>query len=443
MDKLEELLMEAVDLSHSDLQRRLSKALKARFGAGEDTWAVDVFDDHLVYRQGEKLLQLDYTVDDEGAVTVGEPFEVMSRTVYEPVAESLRGADRRTVLERVTLLKESQFIDEDGTIKLQVIRAGFGNKRDNHYYPAKTLERDHPIFAGRKMYCDHPTSLEEKQRPERSLRDWVATIKETWVDKGIVWARARVHASWFRDLIAEAGDEIGISINALGDVNPGEIGGRRCGVVESIVGCNSVDFVTQAGAGGRVAALYESARKEDASMFTTMSDEEILAGLRESRGSVFAKLRDEIKGEMEADRHDDRERLEEGKSVKDDGLTLLQEANRRAGEIIEGLERKVSAMTTREAVAEALSKTTLPAACQERIREAFADKAFDSEATRTEAIEAAIKAERDYAVRLTESGRVTGLGDGQAEADAQERLVESYKAMGLSDEQAAIAAKGR
>lgn len=338
------------------------------------------------------------------------------------------GGSERLKLERVTPLRESAFVDENGMVKLQLIRAGWGNKRDNHYYPAKTLERDYKIFEGQKMYCDHPTALEEKQRPERSLRDWVATIKEVWAEDGIVWGKAKVHAQWFRELIAEAGEEIGVSLNALGDVRKGEIGGRRGGIVEALIS-GSADFVTQAGAGGRVAALYESARKEDATMFDTMTDEEILAGLKESRESVITAMKEELREEVRSDvkKEVEKELKEGGDPVDDKELTALKEANDKSAAEIEKLQRDLNVRDTREAVSEALEASKLPPISQQRIKEAFADKAFDSDEDRTKAIEEAIKAEREYVSKLTESGKVVGLGDGgtpikEAQKDMDELL---------------------
>ena len=63
------------------------------------------------------------------------------------------------------------------------------------------LKRDYKIFEGQKMYADHPTEAEDKARPERSIRDWVATLSEVTCDEnGVVTFRK--HTSMI-DLPAE------------------------------------------------------------------------------------------------------------------------------------------------------------------------------------------------------------------------------------------------
>ncbi|GAF70002.1 unnamed protein product, partial [marine sediment metagenome] len=61
--------------------------------------------------------------------------------------------------------------DDQGplTMKIRPIRPGFGNKKDNNYYPAAMLKRDAHKLVGLKMYeTDHKAK-------DKSTRTWVST----------------------------------------------------------------------------------------------------------------------------------------------------------------------------------------------------------------------------------------------------------------------------
>ena len=146
------------------------------------------------------------------------------------------------------------------SIGVQLITPGWGS---SGYYSAQVLESagQNVVFpAGTHMYFDHPSASEDKDRPERSLRDLagVLTTDATWDGQALV-AEARVFGP-YQQLVAEMKDVIGVSIRASGDVEIGEAEGRRGRIVTSLVHGTSADFVTHAGRGGRVASLLESAR---------------------------------------------------------------------------------------------------------------------------------------------------------------------------------------
>jgi hypothetical protein len=89
----------ANELSFANIARELERQLFDKYGraaiatgggglmpAPIDIWVSDVYSDYLVYRQGEKLFTLDYSVDDNDQVTIsGDPVEVMKVTDYVPV----------------------------------------------------------------------------------------------------------------------------------------------------------------------------------------------------------------------------------------------------------------------------------------------------------------------------------------------------------------------
>lgn len=150
-------------------------------------------------------------------------------------------------------------------ITIDIIRSGW-NTSGSRYYPADVLERDVPAIypAGTHMFVNHPTATEQDDRPERSLHDLAAVFTGTpyAVQEGnqtVMRVDARVYSRWC-EFIAEARDDIGVSINGNGAGEWAEREGRHGMVLERLTQGQSVDFVTKAGAGGRIVALFESAR---------------------------------------------------------------------------------------------------------------------------------------------------------------------------------------
>lgn len=180
-----------------------------------------------------------------------------------------RRRDRQDV--RTLRLSETAELTEaaaagEGTIK--VIAPGWGA---TGYYSERLLESDGPAAwpAGTHMYLDHPGRMDESNRPERSVRDLagVLTTAAQWESDGAagpgLYADVEVFEA-FRPVLAEAAEHIGVSIRAGGRGRRGEANGRKGLIVEGLIPspANSVDFVTRAGAGGRVLELVESARDE-------------------------------------------------------------------------------------------------------------------------------------------------------------------------------------
>jgi len=144
-------------------------------------------------------------------------------------------------------------------LDVALITPGWGNKRDNHYYPRDVVERDSGVFAGVKMYeTDH-------RQDEKSTRTWVSTVKEIagYTDDGAPIGRVSVHDRNFAErLMALAADNLlekmECSILAAGTARKGEVDGKKGHIVEAITSAESVDWVTRAGAGGRALSLAES-----------------------------------------------------------------------------------------------------------------------------------------------------------------------------------------
>ncbi|MEV6036025.1 hypothetical protein AB0L65_33060 [Nonomuraea sp. NPDC052116] len=131
------------------------------------------------------------------------------------------------------------------------------------FYPADMLKRDAGVFReGLPVFLDHPGATESYDRPERSVRDLAGKLATTAVyERDGLYADVEVYPHWAPVVEAMAGD-IGMSIRASGTVEASKDEAIRGPIVTSLTEAASVDFVTAAGAGGKVVALLESARAQ-------------------------------------------------------------------------------------------------------------------------------------------------------------------------------------
>jgi len=140
---------------------------------------------------------------------------------------------------------------------VQIIRPGWGNMRDNNFYPREMLQKHADKFVGAKMY-------ESDHGDDKTTRSWVSTIQEIkgFTGDGAPIARVAVHDPGFAQRVRNlkaAGllEKMECSILASGSAKPFEAGGRKGKTVETITEVSSVDWVTRAGAGGKALSLAE------------------------------------------------------------------------------------------------------------------------------------------------------------------------------------------
>lgn len=146
-----------------------------------------------------------------------------------------------------------------GRIRIKIIDAGEGSSGT---YPVETLKlaAEEKVFAaGLHMYADHPGATESFDRPERTIKDLAAVLEtdaEYVAEEEALYAEAKVFPHW-RDAIAEMAKDIGVSIRGSAEVDDAQ-GGRT---ITRLLHAESVDFVTKAGRGGKIAEVLESARR--------------------------------------------------------------------------------------------------------------------------------------------------------------------------------------
>lgn len=144
-------------------------------------------------------------------------------------------------------------------MEVELIQPGWGNKRDNHYYPRDVLRRDAHVFKGLKMYATDHRENERSELTEVSVIDDIIGFSDT----GAPIASVTVFDPGFAEKTRnrnKAGklNTLECSILASGKARKGEVDGKTANIVEAITKGHSVDWVTSAGAGGKASRLVEN-----------------------------------------------------------------------------------------------------------------------------------------------------------------------------------------
>lgn len=440
----------AVEDSFEGIRCAVSDALQATVRAeGNDAsiwcWVQNMYADSVVYSIGGEYYQRPYTLSSD-VVTFGATVEV--ELTYAPVVESARiaiiaesgTAKRMRFLAAVIQQFSEGYNASTGEITMTVIAPGF-NKSKERYYPADVLRRDFTIFEGAKMFTDHQTDAESRQRPEGSLRDWVGSIKKVWAESdGTIRAIAAVIDPPFKAKLEELAKngmlkDMGVSIRAIGEARAEKIEGVTTNYVESLLKARSVDFVTYAGAGGQVEALLtESDGENDVDLVTE-------AQLRVRRPDLLQLIESRTEKEKEQ-----MKTLEQ--QLTEANASFLKEKER-----ADGLQKQIetSEAVSKKTVASAeltklLSEAkTLPEAAKDKLKKQFA------EASETKGMKEAIDAEVAYIRSVTPTtGIVRNMGESAANGevtmtddDKKKRLQEGFAGMGLTEKEAAIAASAK
>lgn len=181
-------------------------------------------------------------------------------------------------------LSEATYDTDTHLLSGVILRAGLS--KNGNYYPADTIVNAADKFVGVKCFIDHSR---EGGIGERSIRDVCGVVESCRAESDCLRAMIRVSGEhdWIASMVNEGilGD---VSINALGRTKLTRRDGRVVREVIEISKAYSVDFVTDAAAGGRVEALLrESAGyAEGLRLIESMT----LAEFRESRPDLVERI---------------------------------------------------------------------------------------------------------------------------------------------------------
>jgi len=154
-----------------------------------------------------------------------------------------------------TPLSEAAVRSASDTIRIRIISPGWGS---SGYYSSTVLEKAAPLYkSGTKMFLNHPTRSEVKERPERDLNQLAGYLSSDakYERNGAygpgLYADAKLMPGKV-DFIRSAAPVIGISHYCEGKTTHGTAEGRTGPIIEAITAVQSVDIVTTPGRGGAI-----------------------------------------------------------------------------------------------------------------------------------------------------------------------------------------------
>lgn len=421
--------------SFDALRRRVADALqnKIRIEANDANcycWIQDLYPDKVVYSQQGELYQRGYSEDAAGVVNFpDDPIAV--EMAYEPVAES-----HRVRADESLPFAEGAYDAKNGVLTLTVIKPGF-NTSKKRFYPAEVLKRDHKIFENAKMFADHQTDGEARQRPEGSVHNWVASVKKVVSESdGTIKAEAAVIDPPFKAKLEELDKQgllhtMGISIRAIGEATPSKVNGVETDYVESLVQARSVDFVTYAGAGGRVETM-ESDHNDELDVDLVSEAE-----LRKRRPDLIQLIESSTQSQegtlqktLEQQLQEANTQLADSKKENEKLTAQIKEANKK---------------TAAAELEKLLAESKLPSKAVEKLKKQFAT------AESADGMKEAIELEKEYVKEVLGGSGIRNMGtkaNGVQESDTvsaddvkarKQKMKEAYMKNGLSEKEADIA----
>lgn len=360
-----------------------------------------------------------------------------------------------------------KFIGADGIARVRMISPGQGSTA---YYTEEVLRNAGPAFkkrwdekkggyVGGLVFIDHPGKSERKDRPERSLRDLIGPIVGTprYEANGKagpgLYGDVRV-ASYWRPLVEEQGDTMGVSIRASGKVSEAQIDGKRTLVAEKFNPGAEFDFVTRSGRGGRAAMpLFEAAQTAAEGKIQDWMEHTEFTEMDSGR-SEEERFLDYLENGQEGTMPD-KEVQEQLTEAQGQVATLTTERDRLLADNAKMAEA-IALRDARDKITEAVNDKKyekLPDVTKERLIESLTKSApmkegkLDEEAL-TKLVEDAIKVEVEYVESLTaKKPGVRGMGEGGEVEDDEghKRLMETktqeYRRRGMSEDAAKRAAE--
>ena len=198
-----------------------------------------------------------------------------------------------TITEARTFAEAASPTKGTGMLDIVFINEGWGS---SGYYSGEMLEqaaKDVVFPAGTKMYINHPTATENRERPVRDLAHLAAVLTEdaSWdpKERGLR-GPVKTFPAW-RESLAEMAPHIGVSIRAAADVEEGEAEGRTGVIVTRLTEGLSIDFVTEAGRGGHIVEVLESAMERGLQAATppVKAEEALQSDVREAISKAVRK----------------------------------------------------------------------------------------------------------------------------------------------------------
>jgi len=145
-------------------------------------------------------------------------------------------------------------------VEFQVLKPGPGNKKDNRYYPAETVERDIHVFQGVDVFA---TDHREAERSERTKVGKVLKVPTRFTSERAAVGEVLIYDPDQAEKARNRNDAhvletLECSIFGTGRSRDGKVNGTTYKVVEALTEGLYLELVSKAGAGGHALSLAES-----------------------------------------------------------------------------------------------------------------------------------------------------------------------------------------
>lgn len=400
---------------YEQLKEQIKKALIFRFPSPYDpsssTHCIeDVFDDRCIIRDLDgNLYEIKYAIGEGGAVALApEMVSVKAETQY-----IMQQAD----------FKILQALDKEGW-EWEVILIQAGISKTDHYFPVDVLQAAVPLFEGSRAFAHDAAQHVDSsvKKPVGDIVGWYDQIRMSG-DQMVARLRLLQTADWLRQMLMDAWskgkkDLLGLSIDAEGSGAVKQVGNQKVMWINKINKVNGTDIVWDPAAGGafiKVLAANETKTKEEDAM-----REKLLKLLQARRPDLYAKINAQTATEEELTKM-----LED--AIPAQQAVSVQQSQGPSQEDV----TKLLMADSRNRVHLALAESKLPEVACAKIR-----KQFEGRIAEDAQIQQAIAEEREYLGKITESGRVVGLGDAdvRVEGEAERMQMSLHKLFGVQDE---------
>lgn len=397
-------LREAAATEFRDVLELVFAALAVKLG--KSRWDLNpegVYPDRVVVRgDAARLMAYPYTIDDANQVQIGEPVEVVK--TIAPAAAPLREAAHAGVF------IEAAGEAASGRWLIRVIKSGLS--LNGVFYPDTVLREAAPKFEGARVF--QKSDAEHVKGGGKDVRNLIAGLRNVQFVEGAKPDAGELQAEL---VMIEPGGEVatklreafdrdlaslfGFSIDADGTAKTEMREGRRVRVAQSITRVSSVDLIVEPGAGGELIRLIEAVQHP-----TTTSEEDTM------RLRMIEAIKARNPSFDAANASD-----EQIETAYREALLAGQQQNAALADEVRLVEAR---LTARELIA----ASTLPDAAKAKLSAQFREaKALFTAAD----VDAAIKGEREYLAKFTESGKpVIRMGDIEVEPPKTDQMLDDF-----------------
>lgn len=257
----------------------------------EDCWIREVYEDAIVYLDGDDWYRQPYSVDDDGQVTFDAAEKVVVRVTYTTLAEAeaagTAGAGIPQPLDLDSNATILEALDEGGNVwRITMVRPGISKNRRR--YQPEVLREAASLYEGARAYDGHRVTTESRNSSAlggtNPLVGWhenvqVAEDGSLQSDFHIAESAPHVRSLFLSAWKSKRPDLIGFSHDVAAETVPVLIEGQRISDVRKIHEVHSVDVVASPSAGGRIERLVAS-RQDPQREEDNMTRDEFLRLLR-------------------------------------------------------------------------------------------------------------------------------------------------------------------